>query len=182
MGLEKIKEEILQKAAAGEKKILADAAIKAGEIKKKTAEKIKQLENDVEKKFDEEKTSLENKENSLANIESNKIIFETKKDIIENTYKEAFQKIKTMTKKEREQIIHALLEKAKKEIAVKVVYANDTDAALIGNSLEIKKAEIDGGIICETEDGRVRVNHTFSEIFETLKEKIMQKTSKISFG
>ena len=58
MGLEKIKEEILQKAAAGEKKILADAAIKAGEIKKKTAEKIKQLENDVEKKFDEEKTSL----------------------------------------------------------------------------------------------------------------------------
>ncbi|MCH7535200.1 MAG: hypothetical protein IH948_05560 [Bacteroidetes bacterium] len=79
MGLEKIKEEILKKAAIAEKQMLAEATTKVNEIKKNTDEKIKQLEQESLQSLHTQMKAIENREQSLQNIESQKILFEAKK-------------------------------------------------------------------------------------------------------
>ena len=182
MGLEKIKEEILQKATAAEKEILIDAARKVDDIKIKTDEKVRQLEKEALQSLQAEIKAIDNRENSLANIEAQKMLFETKKEIIDNVYEEAFDKIKKMKKQDCEQIIKKLFEKAKNEIAVDVVYANERDKDFIDKDTTIKPLDMDGGIICETKDGTVRIDYTFKTLFEDLKEKTIKETSKILFG
>ena len=182
MGLEKIKEEILLKATAAEKEILAEAATKIDEIKKKTNEKLKGLEKEAEQKLQAETKTMENKENSLVNMESKKMLFDMKKEIMDNVYKQAFEKIKAMPKNQRESMVKNLLQTAQKEMDVKVVYANKTDAPFIDDSFEVKQVDADGCIICESEDGKVRIDYTFATLFEDIKDKTAKEVSKILFG
>lgn len=181
MGLEKIKEEILQKAAAAEKSILAEVATKVEGIKKKSNEKIVQLEQETSQKLQAEIKTIENRENSLANIEAQKMHFSARKEIMDKVYHETFEKIKKIPKKEREAIIKKLLEMAKNEIDVSVVYANSIDKDFIDTNLTVKPLDTDGGIICETKDGSVRVDYTFASIFQNLREKTIKEVSKILF-
>ncbi len=182
MGLEKIREEILQKATAAEKEIIADASLKVEAVKKDAVRQIGQLEQDASRKLNLEIAALESRENSLASMESQKMLFQAKKEALDAVYQGALVRIKKMSKKEREQVIAKLLERAKKEIDVHTVYVNDTDRAFIGSSFEIKSLATDGGIICETKDGRVRVDYTFSTLFADIKEKTVKEASKTLFG
>jgi len=180
MGLEKIKEEILSKAAALEKDILADAEAKANEIKIKAAGKISQLEKEAAQKLESESKSLESREISLANMEAQKMLFEAKRELTDNAYEEAFSKIRNMPPKEREHTIKKLLEIAKKEIDVGTIYSNKNDKTYCGD--RSKEIQVDGGIICETKDGNVRVNLTFNALFADLREKTSKEVSKILFS
>ena len=181
MGLEKIKEEILQKASAAEKEILAEAAMKADAIKKESVRQIAQIEQEMSQRIAIEIAGLESRENSLAGMESQKMLFSAKKEALDAVYREAFAKVQKMPKKEREQVIAKLLMRSKKEIDVHTVYVNSADRALVGN-FETKPLENDGGIICETKDGKVRVDYTFSTLFAETKEKTVREASKTLFG
>ena len=182
MGLEKIKEEILQKAAAAEKEILAEATTKINSLKKETTDKIKQIEQEASQRLNANMKALENREHSLQNMESQRMLFEAKKEVMDDVYHKAFDKIKKMTKNEREQIIKKLLELARKEIDVDVVHANNIDEEFMDKELVVRPLETEGGIICETKDGTVRVDYTFDSIFQDVKEKTIKETSKILFS
>jgi vacuolar-type H+-ATPase subunit E/Vma4 len=180
MGLEKIKEEILRKSAAAEKEILAEASLKAEELKKEAARQIKQLEQDASHTLEVEMASLERRENSLASMEAQKMLFQAKKAALEAAYQDAFERIGKMPKKERELVIIKLLERAKKELEVHTVFVNDADKAWVGR-YEIKPFQGEG-IICETKDGKVRVDYTFTTLFGETKEKTTREVSKALFG
>jgi V/A-type H+-transporting ATPase subunit E len=124
--------------------------------------------------------ALESRENSLATLESQKMLFQAKREALDAAYKEAYVKIRKMPKREREQLIRKLLERAREEIDVHTVHANDSDRAWV-IAAEIKPLE-EGGVICETKDGRVRVDYTFPTLFGEVKEKTIKEASKILFG
>ena len=182
MGLEKIKQEILQKAEKAKKEILADASIKVEDLRRKTSDKIRQLEQEALSKLNAEAKLIENREQSHQNMNSQKMLFEAKKEIMDSVYSEAFEKIKKMSKSDREEIIKNLLDRSRKEIDVSAVYANSTDKGFIDSSTTLKPLETDGGIICETKDSSIRVDYTFTSIFDDLKEKTIKDASKILFG
>jgi V/A-type H+-transporting ATPase subunit E len=175
MGLEKIKEEILQKAAATEKGILLEATAKAEAIRNKASEQVKQLESEAAKKLQSELKSLESKETSLANMESQKLFFEAKKEAMDNVYQESLNKIRNMPAKDRKETIEKLIAMAKKEIDVDLVFDKKFCE---GN---VKDLQTNGGIICETKDNSVRVNLTFDNLFTDLREKTSKEVSKILF-
>ena len=179
MGLEKIEEEILQKAAATEKGILLEATAKAEAIRNKASEQVKQLESEAAKKLQSELKSLESKETSLANMESQKLFFEAKKEAMDNVYQESLNKIRNMPAKDRKETIEKLIAMAKKEIDVDVVFANDIDKKFCEGN--VKDLQTNGGIICETKDNSVRVNLTFDNLFTDLREKTSKEVSKILF-
>lgn len=182
MGLEKIKEEILHKADAAEKEILMEAEAKASSIKSNAATQLRHLEIEAANKLGAEMKNLENRENSLANLESRKMLFEARKTFMDKVYGEAFNKIRSMPAKGREGIIKKLIDAAKKEIDVDVVYINEKDKNYYKGEAKIKEIETDGGIICETKDGNVRVNLTFETLFADLREKTAKEVSEILFG
>lgn len=182
MGIEKIREEILQKAAEAEKEIILDAHKKADGVKKSAAESIKHLEDEASKNIRVQIKALENKELAVQNLIANKMLFEAKKDIIDKAYSKGLDKITTMPKKEREQVIKKMVERAQNEIDVSIVYANKIDADFVDKKFKVKHIDTHGGIICETSDGKIRVDYTFATIFADLKEKTIQDISKILFG
>lgn|SRR3989338_86076 len=180
MGLEKIKEEILHKADAAERQILIEAEARVSSIKSNAAAHMKQLESEAAKKLDADMKNLENRENSLAGMESRKMLFETRKNIIDEVYDEAFNKIRNMPAKDRESIIKTLIDMAKKEIDVDVVYISEKDKKYCKDEAKIRGMDADG-IICETKDGSVRVNLTFGTLFADLREKTAKEVSGILF-
>ena len=86
-----------------------------------------------------------------------------------------------MPDSERDAIIKKLLEKSKSEIDVVKVYCNINDTKLLDNSVQVETLDCDGGIICETKDGNVKVDYTFTTLFQDLKEKTAKEISKILF-
>ncbi|MBI2208097.1 hypothetical protein HYU50_01230 [Candidatus Woesearchaeota archaeon] len=182
MGLEKIKEEILHKADAAEREILMEAEAKVRSIKSNAATQLKQLEIEAAKRLEAEMKNLENRENSLANMESRKMLFETRKNIIDKVYGEAYNKVRNMPAKDREGIIKKLIDAAKKEIDVDVVYVNEKDKKYCKDEAKTKVIEADGGIISETKDGNIRVNLTFETLFADLREKTAKEVSETLFG
>ena len=180
MGLEKIKEEILQKAANAEKQILAEAASKAKQVDAATSQSLSKLESEANQKLSSETKSLESKENAVANMEAQKMLFEAKKQLIDAAYNEAFDRIKSMPRKDRTTLIAKLFEKSSKEIEISVTYANDEDKSMI-NRGTIKPLKSIGGIICENKDGTIRVDYTFETLFNDIREKTMKEASKILF-
>jgi V/A-type H+/Na+-transporting ATPase subunit E len=181
MGLEKIKQEIVDKALQAEKEIIAEALKAVDKIKKEASEKAKRLKEEAANRLKSELQTLENRERSIQNMESQKLMFEAKKELMEKAYNEAVDKIEKMPKKEREEIMKSLLKRAKGEIDVKVVYAHAEDKSIIGSSFELKDL-YSHGIICENEDGTVRVDYTFHSLFEEVKENTVKKASEILFG
>lgn len=182
MGIEKIKEELLEKAAESEKEIISEASRKVREISRIAAEKVKQAEDEAAKSIRSQIKSIENRENAMQNLTVKKMIFEAKKEIMDNVYSKAFEKITNMPKKEMGGIIKKIMDRAQNEIEIGTVYASKAGADLIDRKFKINVLGAENGVICETSDGKIRVDYTFAGIFSDLKEKNMQEVSKLLFG
>lgn len=182
MGIEKIKEELLEKAAESEKVIISEANRKVHEISRIAAERIKRDEDEAGKSIRVQVKNIENRENAMQNLIVKKMIFEVKKEIMDNIYSKAFEKITDMPKKEMERIIKKSIGRAQNEIEIGMVYVGKAGADFIDKKFKINDLAAESGVICETSDGKVRVDYTFAGIFNGLKEKNMQEISKLLFG
>lgn len=182
MGIEKIKEELLEKAAETEKAIISEANRKVHEIGRIAAERIKQAEDEAGKSIRSQIKIIENRENAMQNLMVKKMIFEVKKEIIDKVYSKAFEKITDMPKKEIGCIIKKIIDRAQNEIEIGTVYVGRAGAEFIDRKFKIKDLATESGVIFETSDGKIRVDYTFAGIFSGLKEKNMQEISKLLFG
>ena len=63
------------------------------------------------------------------------------------------------------------------------VYANQDDrhAVEAKGTVHYKKGDMSGGLIAETEEGDVRVDYTYEEILQDIKEKSLQHLGGILF-
>lgn len=182
MGLEQLKKEILDKAqreAAAVLKetekevalILASAKAKAAEHEKEAEAKHRQLLEDIEKS-----------DVAGARFEAKKLLLDEKKSFIEQVFSQAEDQLRVLPEKKQEALISRLLAQAKKEIPVRYVYANPRDRkAVEKNGFQFREADMLGGIIAETEDGKVRVDYSFEELLRQIKEKKLQEIAQRIF-
>jgi V/A-type H+-transporting ATPase subunit E len=182
MGLEKIKEEIQQKAQEVAQAILSEAEQRAEGIREEAEREMARLQEETDARLSEEPRTLEKREAALRESVSNRMLFESKKDILDQVYQRAYEKIVAMPTEDRRKLIAAMLNKARDEIDVARVYVNDADKALLSSSVDTRPLQTDGGIICETEDGKVRVDYRFSTLFEDVREPTIHRTSQLLFA
>jgi V/A-type H+-transporting ATPase subunit E len=182
MGLEKIKEEIQQKAEAVAEAVLREAERRAKGIRDEAEREMARLQAETDARLSREPQILEKREAALRESVSSRMLLEAKKDILDEVYQRAYRKITEMPKEDRRRLIAALLSKAQQEIDVARIYVNDVDGAFLNASIETKPLRTDGGIICETADGRVRVDYRFSTLFENVREPTIHRTSQILFA
>lgn len=177
MGLEELKQEILNKA-----KNSADTIIKSAE------EEAKKIVNDAKAKVEEYKKAqhsemkrkIENMEKlymASANAVAKQILLEKKKQLIEDVFKEAKKQL--IKQRINRKYIEKLLKKAEKEIEINRVYCNKSDTT------EIKKyntkEEETYGIIAENKDGTMRVDLSFDTVLEDIKAKSLHEIADILF-
>ena len=187
MGLEKVKQELLNRARE-EAGVIAQQARDEAKLIEKSAEKqVKERERVLEEEMERVVELMRRKELASAELELQKKSLGTKNEAIEAVFSEVNRKLKGLGDKSRESHIKSLLGIAMKELDVAVVRCNSRDVRFVssnGNSkLKVFASDdISGGIIAESGDGKLRVDYSYDTILEQVKSKVLVNVAKILFG
>ena len=181
MGLEAVKDEILNSAKEQSSSLIAEARKEAGRImreaEKKSEEMKEKSDADTKKILD----TIKRQELTSAELENKKMLLEAKKQLIESVFIEVQKKLVALNEKKREEYIKKLLEKIKNDIEAANVYCSKKDLKLL-KDFKAEAIEIIGGLMAENKDRTIRVDYSFDTILETIKEKELQEINKILFG
>ena len=182
MGLDEVKQEILDKAKLEADSIIREAEQEARKIvddfDKKVSDYRKESEANTKRVID----NLEKREIAQAEFDVKKRLLNKKKEIVDKAVIKAKEETTAYSDSRKQEIINTLFEKAKKEIDVKVVYGNKKDKKFIEIlGVDFKERSIEGGIIAETADGKINVDLSFEEIFEDIKDKELERIGSILF-
>ena len=187
MGLEKVKQELLNRARE-EAAVIAQQAKEEAKIIEKSAEKqIRDYESLVEEDLEKSVETIKRKELAAADLEVQKKSLEAKNELIEAVFSEVRKKLKSFGDKSREAHVKSLLGIAMKEMDVAVVRCNSRDVRFVSSNDNSKlkvfaSDDISGGIIAESADGKLRVDYSYDTILEQVKSKVLVNVAKILFG
>jgi len=181
MGLEKVKDEILNNANREASRIKEEAN---NEVKKAMDDSEQRVNSYRNKANEDAKSiieSMKTKEKASAELELKKLNLDAKKALIEKVFVNAKNKICKLDENKRKEMIKKLLEKSIKELEIKSVYCNKIDAKFI-QGFDVKVENILGGIIAENDDGSVRVNYSYDSLLQSVRENSLKDVAKILFG
>ncbi len=181
MGLEAVKEEVLNSAKEQSNSIIADGRKEASRLMKDAEKKIEELKSKSEAELKKSCDAIKRKEIASAELEAKKMLLDTKKQIIDSVFEEAARSLQGLDDRKREGFIKKLFEKAKKDLDVAFVYCSKNDAKFL-KGVNVEPANIAGGIIAENKEKTIRVNYSFDTILQSVKETELQNISKILFG
>jgi len=180
MGLEELKEEILNNARNDSNRIIEEAKKEAEQIMTKSRERI----DEYKKKLEEDKKklteNLEKMKTAQARSEAKKLILDKKKEIIDGVFEKAKQKLNTLNGSKREEYTQKLIEKAKNEMEIATVYCNKKDRKFL-QDFNCEETDILGGVIVEKEDKSVRIDYSFETLLGNIKESSLQEIAKLLF-
>lgn len=181
MGLEAVKEEVIRQAKEQESAIIAEARKEANKIEKEAEKKIEEIkaksEEDTKKAID----TMKRQALVTAEMESKKLVLESKKQVIENVFAEARKRLESLDEKRRESIVKKLVGKAEKELEVEYIYCNKNDLKII-KGFKAEPANIGGGIIAENRDRTIRIDYSFEAMLESIREGELQSINRVLFG
>ncbi|MBS3102978.1 hypothetical protein J4458_06050 [Candidatus Woesearchaeota archaeon] len=182
MGLEKVRDEVLQRASREADKIRMKAEEEAAAIIKQAERMAKGIMEAKEEETSRLLESIKSKETASFQLEVKKLELEVKKELIDETFAEARKRLKALSDKKSEQYLKQLLDRVKEEIDVRHIYCSREGSKLIGKNFAVKGEDMLGGIIAEDEGGRVRVDYSYETMLESIKEAHLQDIAGILFG
>lgn len=181
MGLETVKEEILNSAKEQANSLIAEARKEANRTAKEAEKKIEGMQQKTDADAKRMMELIKKQELASAELENKKMILEAKKQIIEAAFAEARKKLENLDDKKTEAYIKKLLEKAKNDIEVAHVYCNKKDAKFL-KEFRAETAGMIGGLIAENKEKTIRVDYSFETILQGIKENELQNMNKLLFG
>ena len=177
MGLEEVKQEIINKAKKDAEKIIKSAEQESKDIVNSAKDEIDAYKKVVDTENKSKISAMERIYSSSANASARHIILQKKKEIIDNVFKSARNKI--FAEMETKDYLHQLLKKAEKEIAIGTVYCDKSIAKNIEGYNATEKDII--GIIAESKDGSVIIDLEIDTILEDIRGKTLQDIAGMLF-
>ena len=183
MGLELVKEEVIKNAKEQESAMIAEARKESNKLAKESEKKTEEMKEKADSETKRIIDAMKRQALASGELESKKMVLEAKKQIIENVFAEAKNRLESLDEKKKEALLKKLLEKSRKELEVEYVYCSRKDAKLI-KGINAGPADIDilGGIIAENKDKTIRIDYSFGTMLEIIKENELQSINKILFG
>lgn len=182
MSLEKVNEEIKDDAEHRAKEILHAAKQTVREIKQTAEANVKKLEQTTEEHLQEIKKQLSLKGQVAINLETKKLFFEAKKEVLDDIFTKAEGKTNNLEKKKKEELLKILIKRASQELAIATVYSNAQDAKILekqGNFNIRVTPEIKAGFIVENATATIRIDYTFTTLFEHVRIRALQNVAAI---
>ncbi len=180
MGLEKVKERVLEEARQKARGIIESANAEAREILKSSLNQLKEKESGLREQLQAEVASINRREAAKAKLESKKLELTLRKDFVESIFSQAKETLSKLPETERASHIKRLLKKSSSELKAEVIYCNKKDAKHV-TGYKIKEAEITGGIIAESADGSLRADYSYEALLDQLKESLLPELDKLLF-
>lgn len=192
---ERIKEKLLEKAREDAKRIIEDAKREAEKIIKEAEEKWKKKVEETRRKIIEEAKREAEEILVDARIKARIRITEEKNRVIE----QLLGKVEELVDKDvfnREESLRKLLEEAIKQSRLNevVIYVSSRDIKLMQSLkpriesglkvkiIDIREANIKGGVIVESVDGGIRIDNSYDVRLELVKMKLLPEVSKELFS
>ncbi|MBI2141379.1 hypothetical protein HYU16_03050 [Candidatus Woesearchaeota archaeon] len=192
MGLEKVKQEILEKAGKAAAGIVAEAQAEAKAVMRAAEKQMQNYERLVEEDIGRSVEQMKRRELASAELELQKQVLAAKNELIESVFSETGKRLAQLSDKRREAHVKALLDMARKEMSVAVVQCNSKDARFLeggtGNSNNtgelkvIKNDSISGGIVAESPDRRLKVDYSYESVLGQTKSKVLSDVARLLFG
>ncbi|MEK6983669.1 MAG: V-type ATP synthase subunit E family protein [Nanoarchaeota archaeon] len=181
MGLEAVKEEIIRSAKQQESAMLAEARKESNRILKEAEAKIEELraKSDAETKKTIE--VIKKQTTAASNMESKKMLLEAKKEVIEMIFAEVKKRLETLDDKKREWYIKRLIDKARNELEIALVYCNKKSAKFV-KEFTAEPIDIAGGLIAENKEGTIRLDYSFETMLESIRDSELQSVNKLLFN
>ena len=191
MGLEKVKQEILEKAGKGAAGITDAAQAEAKAIMGSAEKQMQNYERLIDEDAGRAVEQMKRKEIASAELELQKQALAAKNELIKNVFSQAMKRLAQPGEKRREAHVRGLLGMARKEVDVAFVHCNSRDAGFLegGNSGSssgklkiIKNDDIAGGIIAESPDRRLKVDYSYETVLEQVKSRVLSDVARLLFG
>ena len=183
MGLNDVRQRIVEEAEKKAALLVRDAAAEGQKITADAQREVKEHEKELRAHSEKMLSALERKELAAAEYEGKKVLLDKKRGIIDQVMSEATQELRRMPSHEREQMLTLLLKQARSDLDVKTVYVNKQDKTCIKEKgITVKENAIIGGLIAETADGRMSVDLSFEELLAQIRETYLRELSEVLFG
>lgn len=178
MDLNNVVLEIISEAEKKASEIAEEGKKERENLLDKARDNVNKLKTKMEKGNKEKIKQERTKELAVSRMNAKKIEMNAKKELIEKVYEKLANEIEAS----ENDLLQKLFEAGKKQIEIETVYVNKKDLNTIFNGVEIKEADITGGIIIENKDGSEKINLSLDIIVETVRKDTVNEVSKILFG
>ncbi len=187
MGLEKVKQEILEKARKDAAGIVGAAQAEAKAVMRASEKQMQNYERLVDEDAGRSVEQMKRRELASAELELQKQVLAAKNELIETVFSQAMKKLGQLGDKKREAHVKGLLDLARKEMNVAVVHCNSKDVEFLeGGSSDklkvIKNDSISGGIVAESPDRKLKVDYSYETVLEQTKSKVLSDVARLLFG
>ncbi len=188
MGLENVVSDILKSAQDQVSAIDSERDSEVSTIIEEAKRTGERITGEMVASAEAEAERIRKQELSGANLEVRRMTLNTRKEILDETYRRALERIRGL---DSEPLIRSLI-RAHEGVATRV-YSNQQDQPtvekLCAELLEDTLTEIDyagnidciGGIVLENVDRTVRLDHTFDTIMDEVSEQSMKIISETLF-
>ena len=177
MGLEDVKNEIIEDAKQEKRQLLREAEEKEQEIISEGEAEAEEIKKDAEEEIEEEKESIRKRTESNANMEAKKLKLEAKQNLIEETFEKFRSNLEDLSDEERRDFVNNAVENAGFEVGKIRGSSSFKDAV---ENYEFEEVE-DAGIVLISSDGERRVNYKLDKILEDFKQDYRKKVAEKLF-
>lgn len=176
MALENLRKSLVQEAEVQARKLIDEARKRAEKVTDEAMEKAAKARKESREKADALAEAESNERISSAELKGKRLIAEAMDRKMQEAMEKVWQEFaKTPKSGGYEKILRTLISDAEKELGAKsVVHVNAQDAKLarkISKNVAAKPADMTGGAVVTTADGRISIDNSLESIFEQRREE-----------
>lgn len=177
MGLEDVKQDILNEAENKADEILEEAESEKDDILEEAENEAERIREESEEKIDERKKSLEKKAVSNANMEAKQKKLEAKEKALDEAFERFDEELGDLSDDDRESMLENCIEEA--EFDVGLVRGGESFEGLTDK--EFESADMDGFVLV-SDDGERRLNFTFDKIVDDFRNSYRKEVAEKLFN
>ncbi len=192
MSIEKITSKIIEDAEMQARSIAEDAQKQADEILNRAESEAEQKVADAEQKGREDKQKVISRRKSVADIDSRKMLLQTKQEKLEACFSEAARRAAELDEKDYVEFLAEIVEETGLHKGEIILNARDREAVgkKLLQSLKQKDDKNDFTLADETRtfsgglmmrDGKVYINGTIESFVKEAREELAEKAAAILF-
>ncbi|KAF5078782.1 V-type ATP synthase subunit E [Methanospirillum sp. J.3.6.1-F.2.7.3] len=191
MGLDAVIAEIKEKGRNEADTIVNEGSARKDEIMNAARQEVEKIQLTVKDEVEKNLSHIISQEEAAAHLIVKRQVLNAQKDLMDQVYKQALDKITAMPESFHEEAITSLLKKAKEEIPKGKVSCAVRDEKILKKVLKESEfsaytfgsvIETDGGIIVESDDGQLQVDYSYRTFLNQVWESGLKDASDSLFA
>lgn len=177
MGLEEVKNEILEEAESKASGIVEDAESEADKIRKEAEEKAEEIKEQHEEELEDQKGSLRKQGLSNARMKSKEEKLRAREESLSEVFQEFEEMLEDLDEDDRESFVTNCLDNVEFDVG-KVIGGKEFEDA-VDEDFELNE-EIEG-IVVVSENGDRRQSFTFDKIIQDFRDEYRKQVAEKLF-